>query len=564
MLRYIYIKNFALIKTLEIEFKAGLTILSGETGTGKSIIIGSMNAIAGGKLETSIIRKGETYILVEMIFTMDQSILKDFEKKYGIEIETEDELLLSRKFNETGRSIYRVNNQVVTRKVMEAITSKAIDIHSQHVHQSLLRPANHIHLLDQYIGEEVALIKEKMRSLYKSYKIHKQELSQNPLEIEQRLREIDFLEFEINEIKQANLEIGEDEQVQKDYKRLANQEKILAGLERIETPLTTHTDGNIEVHLDYMAKELNRIQYLDEPIGELVLEVEQVESLVQGLKRSIEDYKATLTLDSQGLGMLEERIHLINTLKAKYGQTIEIVLKALEEKTQQLERLMHYETNREALRKQVEEEEEEILKECAKLNKLRKIGAKEIGMKIEKVLRTLNFPDSQVRVQVDQQEIFNQNGYDQVAILISTNKNEPILPLIEIASGGELSRVMLAIKSVFAELDQIGTLVFDEIDSGISGRTAQRVGEKMALLSKRRQLICITHLPQISAMADNHYLIEKRTEGNRVETSMRLLEKEGVVEELARLIGGASITENTLASAQEMKEQAEDWKREGI
>lgn len=561
MLRYLHIKNFALINEIEIEFEKGLTILSGETGTGKSIIIGSMNAIAGSKLDKSVIREGAEYILIEMIFQMDLEFLIMLNDKYGIQMEEDNEILISRKFNQSGRSIYRGNNNVITKSVIELITREALDIHSQHEHQSLLNPNHHINLLDKYIGEEIDIIKNEMKVLYKSYKEHEKVLGDFPLSEEQRIREMDFLKFEINEIEEANLETGEDDKIQVSYKRVANREKILMTLSHIEKLINGNIEGNVEDYINEMMKKISSVQNLDKSIEDISLEIEQVESLIQGLKRSIENYISNVVVDTDELDYLEERIHLINTLKNKYGQTIMDIIDTLSNKKAKFLDFENYEADRNKLKKLVADEKESILKLCENMSDIRYKAAVIVGKKIEEILQELNFLDAHVVIEVTKEEVFKQNGYDMVVIQMSTNKNEPVMPLVKIASGGELSRVMLAIKSVFAEMDQIGTLIFDEIDNGISGRTAQSVGEKMAKLSIKRQIICITHLPQISAMADTHYLIEKIERKERIETHMELLKDETVVTELARLIGGATITENTLAAAREMKYQAEELKK---
>lgn len=560
MLIYLHVKNFALIKELEINFKNGLTVLSGETGAGKSIIIGSMNAISGEKLDRGIIRSGEEYALIEMIFVMSRLFLKYLLKTYDIPYDESNELIVSRRYNNSGRSVYRVNGQTVTKQIIQEISDRTIDIHSQREHQSLLNSKNHIELLDQYTKNATEEIKKSLSKHYITYKSYMKQIKENNSDREGRRREIDFLKYEINEIESANILHGEDKQLQGEYKLLSNRKNIVENLGRTEALLASSEQGNIQELLSHILTAIIPIRDLDDGIEDIVKEVEQIDVLSSDLVRNIEHYLSEFDSDNQKLNQIQERIHVLNSLKVKYGNTIEDILIVLKEKKEKVQSLVYYDENIDRIKGAIVQCEKEILEECGALSIIRQKAAKRIGKDLEVVLAELNFVDSQVKIDVKRKDYFNQNGYDDVTILISTNKNEPVKPLNSIASGGELSRVMLAVKTVFAELDQIGTLVFDEIDSGISGRTAQMVGEKMVELAGMRQIICITHLPQISAMADQHYLIEKSEQNNRIETFVKQLSDTEIFEELARLIGGAIITDNTIQSAKDMKEQANQIK----
>ncbi|MDF1617006.1 DNA repair protein RecN [Petrocella sp. FN5] len=556
MLTYLHVENFALIKSLEIDFDHGLTVLSGETGAGKSIVIGSMNAISGGKLDKSMIRKGSDYALIEMIFVLQEEALIRLKEKYGIDYNHEQELLISRRFNMTGRSVYKVNHQTVTVGVVSEIADMTLDIHSQHEHQSLLDQNNHIDLLDRYVGQGLKTLKDDLYMDYKAYKKLTKIVEEDYLTVDDRKREIDFLKFEINEIQSAHLIEGEDETLSKEFKLLSNRNKILQKLLGVEQRLTQNPEMNLWEWIGHILRDFEGIRHLDEEIEDMAIMMAQIEDMVRDLNKHVENYLEALEADDQSLNEVEERIHIINTLKSKYGHSIEAILAALEEKEKRLKHLENYEIDLEKNKEAIQKLTERLETKCEKISRLRQKAAKEIGKNIETVLVDLNFADAKMEINIEKLDEFGQNGYDQVTFLISTNKNESVQPLTKIASGGELSRVMLAIKSVFAEMDQIGTLVFDEIDSGISGRTAQKVGEKMSILAMHRQIICITHLPQISAMADQHYLIEKSESQNRIETFVRPLKGAEIFQELARLIGGVKITENTLESAKEMKEQA--------
>ena len=556
MLLYLHVRNFALIHELEIEFDQGLSVLSGETGAGKSILIGSMNAISGKKLDTSIIRRGQDHALVEMQFELEETTLKRFKEAYGIAIADDHTVILSRKYNQSGRSIYRANGMTVTATAMREIFDTAIDIHSQHEHQSLLNPKAHMDLLDQYIGEEVVSLKASLSSLYAKYRSYTKKLNEDHLNDEQRRREIDFLKFELQEIDEANLEIGEDQQLQLDYQRLFNKKKIEQVIDQVDYVSRSSSENNISDQLAVIIQGLTSISDLDKGLKDLLDEASQLESMFYDFHRSVDGYKEDLDEEEEDLEAITERIHVLNTLKQKYGDTVALILESRAAKQEALDDLMNYEVNIIRIKADIEAFKVELKKLCKKLSKLRKKAAVGIAREIEAVLEQLNFNNNEVEVQVVSDGPITANGYDAVTIRMSTNKNEPVQALNKIASGGELSRVMLALKSVFAEMDQLDTLVFDEIDTGISGRTAQKVAEKMVQLSTKRQIICITHLPQIAAMADSHYLINKTEVGDHVETTIDKLSDDGVYGELSRLIGGATITEATYQAAKEMKEQA--------
>lgn len=556
MLTYLHVKNFALINELEIEFGRGLSVLTGETGAGKSILIGSMNAISGSKLDKSIIRRGQKFALVEMQFELTEDYMQRLATDYGIEKTEDCSVILSRKYNVTGRSIYRANGVAITGQVMSDIFDNAIDIHSQHEHQSLLNTKAHRQLLDQYIGSEISGLKSALKEVFALYKSYLKQLNEDHLNDEHRLREIDFLKFEINEIELAHLSRGEDEQLQSEYKLMANKKKIEAALSQLDYLAQSSSESNVADLLSSMSESMAKVRQLDPSLEELAIEIEQIESMIHDLCRELDHYRDDMENDGDNLDELSERIHVLNSLKQKYGDSIDDIIEALQEKQIKLDELINYEANIKKIKKDIARFEGEINSYCEQLTEHRQKAALKIAAEIEGVLKDLNFNNNQVVVALEPLDQFSASGKDKVSILISTNKNEPVQALTKIASGGELSRVMLALKSVFAEMDQLDTLVFDEIDTGISGRTAQMVAEKMAYLSSKRQLICITHLPQIAAMADSHYLISKEDKVDHVETQINQLDVSAIPQEISRLIGGATITASTLQAAKEMKEQA--------
>ncbi len=484
MLSYLHVKNFALINELEIDFDKGLTVLSGETGAGKSIIIGSMNAISGSKLDKGIIRSGgEAYALIEMIFEISEAFAKELTERYDIIFDEEHSLLISRRFNESGRSVYRINSETTTSAVAKAIVEKLIDIHSQHDHQSLLRPNHHITLLDKYIGKDlVPPLKAQLRSLYETYRSHMKQINQDALDDEKRRREIDFLRFEIDEISEANIEVGEDTHLHTEYKVLSNRQKIIENLVGASNILEGDMENSVSSLFGHVMEKLSTVEQYDEEIEALMNEASQIEDLLRGLNRSIDSYHSGLEMDHNSLEEIEQRLHTINTLKSKYGESLADILGILDQKTKELDYLEHYNENIEKIKGEISQFESDIVNLCGDISAMRQSAAIHISKEIQEILAELNFADSQVEVEVKQVDGFDASGYDQVTILISTNKNEPVQALNKIASGGELSRVMLALKSVFAKQDGVETLVFDEIDSGISGRTAQRVAEKKWLL----------------------------------------------------------------------------------
>lgn len=544
-----------------MEFGGGMSVLSGETGAGKSILIGSMNAISGNKLDRSIIRRGQDHALVEMQFELTEKLLRDFETDFGIPIMEDRTIILSRKYNSSGRSIYRANGMTVTAQVMRSVFDSAIDIHSQHEHQSLLNPKAHIDLLDQYLGENIDAIKKALVKAHAAYMNCRKKLRKDDLDDEHRIREMDFLRFEINEIESADLKPGEDKQLSAVYKKLSSVGQIEEALSAVDFSVRSNDRGNIYDLLAAIIKSLSKVAKLDDAVEGLNEEALQMESFLYDFTRSLDNCLESLESDPAQLAEVSSRIDTINGLKHKYGNTIEEILQSLDNKKTALTDLENYDANIAGIRQETVILEQEILEHCGVLSEKRKAAAVDIAEAIQQVLEELNFNNNRVVVDVAQHPQFTANGFDSVTIMISTNKNEPVKPLNKIASGGELSRVMLALKSVFADMDQLDTLVFDEIDTGISGRTAQKVAEKMVSLSRQRQIICITHLPQIAAMADSHYLISKEEVEDHIESTINLLKDREVHEELSRLIGGASITEATMKAAREMKELADAVKK---
>lgn len=559
MLLNLYVKNLALIDEIEVEFGDHLNILTGETGAGKSILLGSMNAALGNKISRDMIRPGAEFAYVELLFHIERpEIIKKLEK-LDITVD-EGEVLISRKIMNR-RNICKVNGRTVTVSKLKEIASLLIDIHSQHEHQSLLHKQNHLKILDAFSQNESIAIRKKIKQTYDSFMHIKRQLEEDYSDLDQKIRELDFISFEIEEIQAANLTIGEDEQLERSYRKMVNGKNIMESLHAVyqitgyEEPMSAGSQvGNA-------LRDLLTAEGYDDELASIREQLETVDSILNDFNHDLSSYMSELEFNEQEFYEIEERLNLINHLKSKYGETLEEIEDYLESLKEKRDRLNHFEENRAELLAELEKTEQILKKDCEKLTAIRKKNAKKLCQKMIEALKELNFLDVQFTMEFKPLDHYTANGFDEAVFLISTNPGLPLRPLHEVASGGELSRIMLAIKSVLADVDQVDTLIFDEIDSGISGRTAQKVSEKMTVISNSHQVIAITHLPQIAAMADNHYLIEKQVDGTITKTGMNLLDESSSIKELARMLGGVEVTDAVTSSAREMKELAKRTKK---
>ena len=530
MLVNLHVKNLALIEEENIDFEKGLNILSGETGAGKSIILGSINAALGSKTSPDFIRSGCEYGLSEITFAIPEDKVERI-KELGV-ISCEDgELVISRKIM-ANRSQIKVNGQSFTSAQTRLLAHELIDIHGQHDNQLLMDESNHLSVIDEY--------DDTVRPL---------------LDGESRIKEMAFLQYEINELESAALKPGEDEQVETDYRRMSNFQKIAGNLSEVSM-LLSEGDSNLSDMAGSALKNMIAASEYDESLSENCDILSDIENLISDVAHNLSAYMEDFTFDQSEFNALEERLDLINSLKMKYGNSIENILSALEEKKQ---KLSEYENYDEVVAKRKAEYDlafKQLMKSAGKLGTHRRKTALQFAEDIKNALRQLNFLDVRFEACFSEKEP-DQAGTDDVRFMISTNPGEDMKPLAKIASGGELSRIMLAIKSVMAETDVSKTLIFDEIDAGISGKTAQLVAEKLNNLSNTHQIICITHLPQIAAMADNHYVIEKSTKDNRTISNITRLSYDESVGELARMLGGSSITEAVVSNAKELKNMAQ-------
>ncbi len=559
MLHNLYVKNLALIDEMEIDLKKGLNILTGETGAGKSIILGSINLALGGRYSSDMLRNEEEAGYVELTFFIENENQLALLKEKDIFIE-DGTVVLSRRLVGK-RSICKINGETVSTSTLKEVAAILIDIHGQHEHQSLLYKKNHLMILDAFAKDTILDIKASVAENYKIYKKYKEELEESRLDEKDRIKEASFLEFEINEIEEANLKVGEDEELEEEYRRMINGKKITENIEEAYN-YTAQSNSSASESLSRAIRCLLDASHYDDRASELYDQLSEVDSLLNDFNRELSDYKDSFEFSDEEFYEVESRLNEINRLKAKYGNTIEEILEYYEEKQQRLLKLQDYDFYLDTLEKKKFEAEEKLLEKSFLLSKLRKEAAMQLAELIKKGLHDLNFLDVQFEIVFRVLDEYTSIGKDEVEFMISMNPGQPVRALGDVASGGELSRIMLAIKAVMAEKDQIETLIFDEIDVGISGRTAQKVSEKMAVIGRNHQVICITHLAQIAAMADSHYLIEKNVIDGSTKTRISLLNHEQEITELARILGGAEITETVMQSAAEMKKLADKAKVE--
>ncbi len=560
MLTYLHVKNLALIEEAEIDFSEGLNILTGETGAGKSIVIGSVSLALGGKLSRDMLREGADYGLVELVF----QVVRESQRKRLLDlgvIPEEDQVIISRKILDK-RSMNKINGETVSLSQLKEAASVLIDIHGQHEHQSLLQKKKHLEILDEFSKEELGPVKEALFEAYRRFQDLTKKQKEAELDEESRLREISLLEFQLNEIEQAGIEPGEDEELEQQYRRMTHGKKILEAAGAAYSMTGYEEPQAAGGVIGHALRELQSVAAYDEELSPLLEQLTDVDALLNDFNRDMAEYLTSLEFSEETFFQTEERLNTLNQLKAKYGRTLEQVLAWQEKSRERLEHLLDYDGYLQKLREDLAAAEEELSRLCDRASKIRKKGAKKLCGEIRDHLVDLNFLDVKFELHFETLEGYTSLGKDDVEFLISVNPGEPLRSLMKIASGGELSRIMLAIKTVLADKDDIDAVIFDEIDVGISGRTAQRVSEKMMLIGKTRQVICITHLAQIAAMADSHYRIEKMVNNGETRTRIRKLKQTEEIEELARILGGAEITDAVMKNAEEMKHLADAKKSE--
>ncbi len=560
MLLNMHIKNLALINEIDINFNEGLNILTGETGAGKSIIIGSLGICLGGKFSKELLRDDTKDGLVELMFSVDSQEIKDELGHLEVYPDEEDVILISRRINSAGKTINRINDNTVTIGKLKDVAGVLIDLHAQHEQQTLLKVSKHMDILDRFGGEQLSQLKAQVSSSYQQYMDIKTRLEAESMDENEKNKQIDYLQYQIDEIEKANLKLGEDEELEALYKKIVNSKEILTTADEVYKVTGYGSRDSAAEQIGRALSQMKRVAELDGDFQSSYDTLVDIDSMLNDFNRELSAYMKGMEFDDEEFKTVESRLDLINSLKAKYGREIADILNALGDYRTELENLVSFDEYIAKLRDELLKVEQELITKCNKLSNKRKEVSVHMCKQIKDALFELNFMSVEFEMRFEELDRFTTSGTDSAQFYISTNVGEAIRPLSQVASGGELSRVMLALKSCIANLDATPTLVFDEIDVGISGRTAQAVAEKMSVIGRHHQLICITHLPQIAAMADTHYVIEKNVENNKTITNIKKLTKDEEISEIARLLGGAEITEATITSAKEMKGLADRTK----
>ncbi|MGL5650543.1 MAG: DNA repair protein RecN [Paraclostridium sp.] len=556
MILELYMKNCALIEELRLDIDKNLNILTGETGSGKSIIIGALGLCLGGKYDRSFLRKGTEKGLVEALFDVNNQKLKEKLLENGIDIEEDNQIIISKEIFDDGKSISRINGRNVKVSFLKEISNYLIDIHGQHQNQVLFDKDTHIDFLDLFGEELLYESKSDYEKTYIEYNEVKKALNvltenKDDMQIQ---REIDLIKFQINEIESANLNENEYEDLLKQREVYRNGEKIFTNLNNAYLNLY---DGSIN-SVDLISKslgDLGAIAQYDEKLNDYNDTIERIMYELQDISRDIRSYKENIDFSPYELEQIEQRVDEINTLRRKYGDTIEEILAYKDKINERLEEILNRDEKVEELKLKLKKVEDILKVKAEKLTQKRKEVARNLQEKLLYELKSLNMKNVVFEVSFGK-STFNAKGQDDIEFMISFNLGEDIKPIYKVASGGEMSRFMLAFKTILADIDEIDTLVFDEIDTGISGIAAQIVGEKLSLIAKKKQIICITHLPQIAANADTHYCIEKKTSNERTFTVISRLDDNQRKDEIARLIAGSNITEKTMEHASEIIELA--------
>lgn len=559
MLIQLNIKNFALIEEMTINFKEGFNILSGETGAGKSIMIDAIDFVLGGKFSKSLIRTGEDRTYVEALFTLDGS--KVCEVLDELDIEYDDVLIISRESHQSGKNLIKINGKSLITSQLKRVRAKLLDIHGQHQNQELLLRSSHILYLDGFIDKSIEEPLNKYTVLRESLLQVREDLKRITGN-QDREKLLDYLKFQIEDIEKAKLKENEEDTLREEYNILANAEKINHALVDSYKLLSGQEEFSVMDSLSKVISELSGVEKHFEKIKKNKDVIEEAFYTIEEATREIRDMAEEIVFDNDALESINSRIYEINQYKKKYGPTVKDILDYLEKIKKEYDEII----NSEKIINELREKENNILKsmeeEAIILHELRVEKSGALEEKILKELAFVGLEKSRMQIRVEREENFNERGFDDVCFLISTNPGEPLMPLEKVLSGGELSRIMLALKCVFAEKDEIPTLIFDEIDTGISGAVAQRVGEKMYQLSCTHQVLCITHLPQIAILSDYHYFVTKNVVDNKTFTSIKVLKIEEKELEISKMLSGNDVTEATLNNVKEMIRISEEKKKE--
>lgn len=555
MLNQLSVRNVAVIDKLDINLHDGVSVLTGETGAGKSIIIDSINMILGDRANKELVRYGTDKAVVQAVFDAPKSVINILEEN---DIDVEDEtVIITRQVTKEGKSVARINGMVVTLNILREISDRLINIHGQHDNQALLTPIRHITFLDAYADNEEYINRYK-GILSKKREIEKK-ISSLEMDEQEKMQRIDLLEYQVKEIKKASLEKDEEDDLREQRDIYTNAEQITKSVN--EAYMNLYEGDEIQSAYDGISIAVNEISQISDLNPQLKSIYDTLNEIMYSLEdtaHEIKEFGETVEFDEQALNEIEERLDLISRLKRKYGNSIEEILEYLKKAESELNDIKLSDERTNELKEELKNITKELKEKGNVLTQRRENAAKVLEENIEKSLHELNMEKSKFKVNIENDGTFYDNGMDKVEFLISTNPGEPLKPLVKIASGGELSRVMLAIKSILADSDGVDTMIFDEIDTGVSGKAAMSIAKKLAVIAKNKQVICITHLPQLTAMADNHYLIQKNTDGELASTTLKELDEEGRELELARIIDGGEVTELALSHAKQMLENAKN------
>lgn len=558
MLLNVHIKNIALIEDANINFTDGLNILTGETGAGKSILLSSVQLALGAKADKGLIRTGAEFASVTLTFLPDD---EQKERLKDLDIDCEDDILVLQRRIYPNKSVCKINGENVILKTMQSVAQLLIDIHGQREHQAILKADVQEEMLDSYAMDEISGDLQRIRELYRDYKKLKLQYEELANQDTDYTRELDFARFELDEIEKAELTEGEDEKLQEQYERLSNAKKIQDSVGSVQEILGGQNNSLLN-EMSMALRTLLPVRDYDEELADAYTQLSDVEMVLQDCIHSLDRYLDHFEMDASDLQRISDRLNLINHLKDKYGSHMEDIFQYAQTLSEKISRMENREQTLVSLQNQMEELLSSYDELSQSLYEKRKKACMELSEKMTQAMVDLNFEQCRFEVFCEHdKEHRKKNGCDSIAFMISLNPGEPLKPLANVASGGELSRIMLAVKTIFADKDRTGTLVFDEIDSGISGKTAWKVSEKLAVLGKEHQVICITHLPQIAAMADCHFCIRKSTTDNRTSTSVHRLTEEESITEIGRLLGTDELTDAVLQNAAEMKNMAKQTKQ---
>lgn len=549
MLESLSVKNFALIKEAHIDFKNNLNVLTGETGSGKSILIGSINLALGMRASKDYMRDENEDTVVSIAFKVDDEATINMIKEMDVPLDEDGRIIIYRKITKD-KNIAKINDEPSTLAKIKELTEKLIDIYGQHDGESLRKNAKHIGFLDDFIGEKSSKLKNRVSDLYTELKEKKVKLDSFNLDESMRLREIDILKYEVDELEKANLKVGEEEE-------LADKFKIISNSKTIIESLTNAFNALSEVNMAAALKEIKYALKYDESINDIYSSLLDCDSIISDSIKELDKKIDMYDIDEKEYADMENRLDTIRSVLAKYNNSVKEAMEAFEYKKKRLVELDDYENEKEKAKQDLEKTEKKLIEVATELSDLRKEYSKHFIERIIDELKDLGFLDVKFDIDIARSKEITRDGFDDVTFMISLNTGEKMRALSDVASGGELSRIMLSIKTILSESFGTDTLIFDEVDAGISGITASKVAVKLNRIAKNHQVILITHLPQIAAMADNHFVIEKKVDDNRTITSITQLDESGMIDEIGRLISSSGeLTKNVLANAKELKEAA--------